>query len=159
MQRIVARSLATILAAIAVCAGAQAAEPSTPAGQAPCRETRCGGGLCEIDRWIVIYQENWSFDGLYGEFPGAEGLDSATAAIVHVDKRGKPLAALPSPSTDSNIPPGLPARPYDLSPYVPTTSTTKDLVHSVYKEQMQIDNGLLEPSAGCMDKFVSWKGR
>ena len=156
MHRIVARFLATILAASVVCAGVPAAEPSTPAGQVLGGETRCGDGLCKIDHWIVIYQENWSFDGLYGKYPGAEGLDSATAAIVQVDKRGKPLAALPSPSTDPNIPPGLPARPYDLSPYVPATSTTKDLVHSFYKEQMQIDNGLLEPSTGGMDKFVSW---
>ena len=26
--------------------------------------------LANIEHWIVIYQENWSFDGLYGKFPG-----------------------------------------------------------------------------------------
>ena len=30
-------------------------------------------GLDKIKHIIVIYQENWSFDGLYGNFPGAEG--------------------------------------------------------------------------------------
>src|SRR6266513_6451688 len=27
---------------------------------------------------IVIYQENWSFDSLYGQFPGANGLQHAS---------------------------------------------------------------------------------
>ena len=27
--------------------------------------------LGKIQHVIVIYQENWSFDGLYGKFPGA----------------------------------------------------------------------------------------
>ena len=25
---------------------------------------------------VVIYQENWSFDSLYGQFPGADGLQN-----------------------------------------------------------------------------------
>ena len=29
--------------------------------------------LNEIKHIIVIYQENWSFDSLYGQFPGADG--------------------------------------------------------------------------------------
>jgi len=29
--------------------------------------------IAKIDHWIVIYQENWSFDGLYGNFPDADG--------------------------------------------------------------------------------------
>jgi phospholipase C len=29
-------------------------------------------GLDKIQHVIVIYQENWSFDGLYGKFPGAD---------------------------------------------------------------------------------------
>ena len=27
-------------------------------------------GLEKIEHVIVIYEENWSFDGLYGKFPG-----------------------------------------------------------------------------------------
>ena len=34
-------------------------------------------GLEKIQHVIVIYQENWSFDSLYGKFPGAEGLANA----------------------------------------------------------------------------------
>jgi phospholipase C len=29
--------------------------------------------LKQIKHIIVIYQENWSFDSLYGQFPGADG--------------------------------------------------------------------------------------
>src|SRR5262245_59035771 len=30
--------------------------------------------LQQIDHFVIIYQENWSFDGLYGSFPGANGI-------------------------------------------------------------------------------------
>ena len=36
--------------------------------------------LSNIDHIIVVYQENWPFDGLYGSFPGANGLSNASAA-------------------------------------------------------------------------------
>src|ERR1700740_443127 len=32
--------------------------------------------LRRIGHIIVIYQENWSFDALYGQFPGADGLQN-----------------------------------------------------------------------------------
>jgi phospholipase C len=35
---------------------------------------------------IVIYQENWSFDGLYGQFPGANGLQSGFDTLSQYDK-------------------------------------------------------------------------
>lgn len=35
--------------------------------------------LNSIDHIVVIYQENWSFDGLYSSFPGANGIASASA--------------------------------------------------------------------------------
>jgi acid phosphatase len=39
--------------------------------------------LAAIDHFIVIYQENWSFDGLYGSFPGANGIANASAASLN----------------------------------------------------------------------------
>src|SRR5580692_5471698 len=48
-----------------------------------------------VQHVIVIYQENWSFDGLYGKFPGADGLDQAGAAVHQVEKDGTPYKALP----------------------------------------------------------------
>ena len=46
---------------------------------------------------VVIYLENWSFDSLYGSFPGADGLAQAVAAPPQVNKNGKPYATLPPP--------------------------------------------------------------
>jgi phospholipase C len=105
----------------------------------------------------VIYQENWSFDGLYGAFPGANGLASAGDAVRQVDKQGKPYATLPQPidttkrppAPDPRFPADLPVRPFDASAYVPPDQTTGDLVHRFYQEQYQIDGGK-------MDKFIAW---
>src|SRR5438309_7607157 len=54
-------------------------------------------GLGKINHIIVIYQENWSFDGLYGTFPGANGVANAGETLRQVDKNGQPYAALPQP--------------------------------------------------------------
>src|SRR5438552_18704478 len=35
---------------------------------------------------IVIYQENWSFDSLYGQFPGANGLQHGFDTLSQYDK-------------------------------------------------------------------------
>ncbi len=109
----------------------------------------------KIKHIVVIYQENWSFDGLYGKFPGAEGLDKAGDAIKQVDLKGRPLDHLPQPyvnekkkEVDARFPKDMPVKPYDLSQYVPVTATTGDLVHRYYQEQVQIDGGK-------MDKFVA----
>ncbi len=53
--------------------------------------------IAKIGHVIVIYQENWSFDSLYGKFPGANGLDRAKEALAQVDKEGKPYPTLPAP--------------------------------------------------------------
>src|SRR4051812_23118877 len=46
---------------------------------------------------VVIYQENWSFDGLYGLLPGVNGLNQAGATVAQVGKDGEPYAVLPQP--------------------------------------------------------------
>jgi phospholipase C len=115
------------------------------------------GGLdySPIQHIIIIYQENWSFDGLFGKFPGADGLDQASAAVSQVDLQGKPLASMPQPwldpkkkVLDDRFPATLPVGPYDLTQYVPVTATTGDMHHRFYQEQVQIDGGK-------MDKFVA----
>src|SRR5262249_30863579 len=47
-----------------------------------------------IDHIVVIYQENWTFDGLYGSFPGANGLAKASGATLSQINRltGSPLS-------------------------------------------------------------------
>jgi phospholipase C len=38
-----------------------------------CQDRKPLKRLKDIKHIIVIYQENWSFDSLYGRFPGADG--------------------------------------------------------------------------------------
>jgi phospholipase C len=114
-------------------------------------------GLQKINHVVVIYQENWSFDSLYGRFPGANGIDNAGAAIQQVDKDGQPYTTLPQPMNttyspaipDPRFPGDLPVAPYDLSKYAAPNQLTGDAVHRFYQEQYQIDGGK-------MDKFVAW---
>src|SRR5579859_4167783 len=110
---------------------------------------------------IVVYMENWSFDSLYGLFPGANGLANAANAAPQADKTGKAYDTLPSPLNsnqkdsagksviDPRFPASLPNQPFEIDKYVPTSEQTGDLLVSFYPEQYQIDGGK-------MDKFVAW---
>src|SRR5215471_7984868 len=42
--------------------------------------------LKKVHHIVVIYQENWSFDSLYGQFPGADGLQNGFDTLPHMDK-------------------------------------------------------------------------
>jgi len=119
---------------------------------------RTPSALAGIDHVIVIYQENWSFDGLFGKFPGANGIDGASAtSLTQTDKDGRPYATLPPaidtrpqpPVPDARIPAELPVAPFDLAPYVPPTSRTGNPIHRFYHQQLQINGGR-------MDRFVAW---
>jgi phospholipase C len=109
----------------------------------------------KINHVIIIYQENWSFDGLYGKFPGANGIFNAGETARQVDKDGKPYDTLPVPSNASgggnepSLPEGLDNGPFDLSQYIAPDQKTWDLIHRFYQEQLQINGGK-------MDKFVAW---
>jgi phospholipase C len=50
----------------------------------------------------------------------------------------------------------LPTGGYPLANYDPPTILTGDVNHSFWHEQIQIDNGNLEPSNGPLDKFVTY---
>src|ERR1700736_1581818 len=114
-------------------------------------------GLQKINHIVVIYQENWSFDSLYPNFPRANGIDQAGATTQQVDKDGKPYSILPQPLNttfspvvpDSRFPADLPVAPFDTAKYVAANQLTGDAVHRYYQEQYQIDGGK-------MDKFVAW---
>jgi phospholipase C len=114
-------------------------------------------GINKINHVVVIFEENWSFDGLYGSFPGANGLANAGDHATQVDKNGVPYPTLPQPidttksppAPDPRFPANLPNQPFDLSQYVPPDQKTGDLVHRYYQEIYQIDGGK-------MDKFVAW---
>ena len=113
--------------------------------------------LEKIRHIIVIYQENWSFDGLYGRFPGAEGIANAGERIRQIKKDGTPYTTLPQPLDTSKKPPipdarfpaDLPVGPYDIAPYVPPHQKIGDIVNRALQEKRQINGGR-------MDGFVAW---
>jgi len=109
-----------------------------------------------IKNVVVIYQENWSFDALYGSFPGANGLANGSAAIPQIDKvTSAPITTLPQPLINGAPDPdfaavaGKPVGPYPAINYIQPSQLTGDIVHRFYQEQSQIDGGK-------MDKFMTW---
>lgn len=106
----------------------------------------------KLNHIVVIYQENWSFDALYGQFPGANGVGPG-ASVAQVDKNGNPISTLPQPinngAPDARFPSNMPVQTYDTAQYVPPNGMTGDIIHRLYHEQLQIDGGK-------NDKFVSW---
>src|SRR5438309_696237 len=96
--------------------------------------------LERVNHVIVIYQENWSFDSLYGKFPGANGLDQAGPTTPQVDKDGRPYATLPQPLNTTfspavpnpRFPADLPVAPFDTTSFVGPNQLTGDLVHRYY---------------------------
>ncbi|HZV13505.1 MAG TPA: alkaline phosphatase family protein [Candidatus Kapabacteria bacterium] len=113
-------------------------------------------GIDKINHIIVIYLENHSFDNLYGEFPGANGLANATARqCTQVDLRGIPYKILPQPWNTTANPPGpdprfpadLANKPFNLDQYVSINGDIGDLLHKYYQEQMEIDHGKMDKYA------------
>jgi phospholipase C len=111
-----------------------------------------------IKNVVVIYQENWSFDALYGSFPGANGLNNAApATYAQIDKvTSAPITTLPQPLNAAGAPDpnfagvlGQPVKPYAAVNYIQPSQITGDIVHRFYQEQSQIDGGK-------MDKFMTW---
>ena len=138
------------------------------------QEPQSGPDLRKIKHIVVIYQENWSFDSLYGLFPGANGLSkSSSTSLNQTDRFDQPLSAQtgqtfnlisgslilttpPQPvnagAIDSRFAPSLNTLlPYDVlkSSTLQANDTTGDLVHRFWHEQSQIDHG-------AMDWFVTW---
>jgi phospholipase C len=105
------------------------------------------GALAGINHLVVVYDENHSFDNLYGSFPGANGISRASdTSTTQVTLTGTAYATLPQ--SDPHVPQTLPNQPFDITNYVPADQKTIDLVHRYYQEQVQIDGGK-------MDKFVA----
>jgi len=145
------------------------------------QEQRPLKSLKQIKHIIVIYQENWSFDSLYGQFPGADGYANSFDTLPQYDRTtaySSLIYQTPSPLNGSSPDPqfpsvngnlalvsnhnvaqplvALPLIPYDFTNYITATSKTGDIVHRFYHEQLQIDNGVLESKKGDLDKFVTW---
>ena len=123
---------------------------------------------------FILYPENRSFDGLYGNIPGVNGLAQAKPEnYQQTTQTGTVLDVLPQPTTsgipgltsgpDARFPASMPNAPYDLLPNVPFASMQGDMVHRFYTEQYQINDPAgryrLNPkNAGgtAMSKFAAW---
>jgi phospholipase C len=133
--------------------------------------------LQNIDHFVVIYQENWSFDALYGNFPGANGIANASAtSLSQIDRltgqpyssqlgqnfdlsvNGPTLTTPPQPINndvspsviDTRFPAGLNTlQPYNAGSYLSPGDKTGDIVHKFYQEQSQINGGL-------QNQYVTW---
>jgi acid phosphatase len=113
--------------------------------------------LAKIETVVVLYAENRSFDNLYGHFPGANGLaDASVEATRQRDRDGSLLKELPpiwggltgksvSPQIDETKTAHLPNTPFAIDDpkglNLPISVETRDLRHSFYENQMQIDGG------------------
>ncbi|MFL6679305.1 MAG: alkaline phosphatase family protein, partial [Burkholderiaceae bacterium] len=119
----------------------------------------------KVQNIVVIYAENRSFDNLYGNFPGANGLGTVvdatgkttSAYIPQVDRDGSALPTLPptwggvlmagqSATVTEAQSAGLPNAPFNIATAYKTTAgvtitgdmVTRDLYHRFFENQMQI---------------------
>jgi phospholipase C len=110
------------------------------------------GDINKVGHVIVIYQENHSFDNLYGKFPGADGLNNAASRPKQADITGTayadgqlPWPAWPDGGTVGNTS-AVPNAPYPIDMVIPGANTSGvispvDLVHRFYQEQAQLHGG------------------
>jgi phospholipase C len=105
-------------------------------------------GINKVGHIVVIYMENHSFDNLYGQFAGANGLSGASASnVTQVDEAGNPFKYLPPIPGTSIFPTNLPNNYFNIDQYIPSDQETPDVTHKYYQEQIQINGGK-------MDKFA-----
>src|SRR5438874_10123432 len=164
---------AAILTAAAIFVGPSSVTFATT----PSHERQSEHAVERLRHIIVIYQENWSFDSLYGQFPGANGLQHGFDTLSQYDKttnytsliyktprplnNGAPDPNFPaSPDgnlalwSDHNV--ALPSFPFDFTNYIDADVKTGDIIHRFYTEQLQIDDGALEAKKNDLSKFVTW---
>ncbi|ANI90559.1 acid phosphatase [Arachidicoccus ginsenosidimutans] len=102
----------------------------------------------EVNHVVVIYLENHSFDNLFGQFPGANGLSNASKEMItQVDSTGKPYDTLPPVMGYMSFPKNLPNTYFNIDQYVPADLETPDVLHAYYEEQMEIDDGKMDKYA------------
>ena len=116
-------------------------------------------GLNKIETIVVLYLENRSFDHLFGNFPGANGLAKAGKAAIQTDETGKPYAELPDPldlrshskPRYDKLPASLPNRPFRLNDYYRMDELMGSLIHAFHTQQDQINGGKMDRFAAYSD--------
>lgn len=119
--------------------------------------------LSRIQNVVVIYAENRSFDNLYGTFPGANGVDRALAdnRYQQVDLDGSTLSVLPpvwggiTSTVTQAMTANLPNKPFRIDDpagfNIGLNVITRDLDHSFFFHQMQINGGKNDRFANASD--------
>jgi acid phosphatase len=115
---------------------------AVPGGAAAQGDDGHGDGLKKVDRVVVIYQENHSFDNLYGGWEGVNGVDDADAAhTTQVNQAGTPYTCLLQVDVNLTSPP-LPATCHDE-----TTETAFDSAFA--NEPFTIDDFIAPTDTTC----------
>jgi acid phosphatase len=113
-----------------------------------CKKDKHEPGINKVNHVVVIYLENHSFDNLYGQFTGANGLSNATAAnTTQLDATGAAYTSLPAIPGTSAFPTNLANNYFNIDQYIPADQETPDVLHRYYQEQMQIDGGKMDKYA------------
>ncbi len=157
LEKIALAAIATLLASCQSIPGKNAGAEASGKGDPR---------LDAIQTIVVIYAENRSFDNLYGNFPGANGLQnlkpeqylqrdrdgSIMKSLPPVFGQGLTVASDPKQIT-TEATRGHPNRAYaldDPNGYGVTMDyKLHDLIHAFYNQQMQINGGR-------NDKFAAW---
>ena len=105
-------------------------------------------GLRSVDRIVVIYEENHSFDNLYGGWEGVRGRSRANASqITQVGQNGAPLTCLMQNDVNLTSPP--------LSTRCSGTTATGTPFNSHFlNELFQIDDYIAPSDTTCPDPKV-----
>jgi acid phosphatase len=103
----------------------------------------------DVEHIITIVMENWSFDGLFGLLPQANGIAKATQVNrIQLDRNNEAYTTLPQ--VEPAVPQDLPNDgPFNLQKYIDPAAHTIDLTHTFYTEQMQMNKG-------HMNKYVTY---
>jgi acid phosphatase len=90
--------------------------------------------LAQIKHIVVVYEENHSFDNLYGGWEGVNGLSQADQAhTTQVDQNGAPLACVAQNDVNLTTPPLTPScnstsafknAPFLIDQFIPASATT-----------------------------------
>ncbi len=132
---------------------------------APAAAQQAATGLDKIETIVVIFPENRSFNNLYGQFPGANGMKNLKEEqYIQTDRDGGTFVNLPpvwGGLTAKGAVPHVPqskTNNIDNQPFaiddpngfnVPLSTITANPVHEFYQNQMQINGGK-------NDRFAAW---
>ncbi|HEY4323822.1 MAG TPA: alkaline phosphatase family protein [Mucilaginibacter sp.] len=107
-------------------------------------------GIKKVGHIVVIYMENHSFDNLYGEFEGANGLSNvADSDITQLDTNNVVYNYLPTKPGSSVLPTNLKNHFFNIDQYIRPDMESPNLTHLYYQEQLQINHGY-------MNKFAAY---